>query len=163
MRLDIAKDFKFVPDAKSAHGIFADSEGTTVKSVRAIGELGRNQMLDPYFSLTGTAKNAVRVSVYNVFRNDRESYTPQQSIAPQRITTQKTKLYVLVPGSLNLSEECNDLICNQFRVAHEVEALHESTLEQPNDGTYLHAFFFYHSNNLSYREWHSRARSGSTR
>lgn len=61
MRVDVASDFKFVADANSAHGIFADPTGKTVKSIRGIGELGRNQMTDPYFSLTNMGKPGVRI------------------------------------------------------------------------------------------------------
>lgn len=59
MNLDCASDFKFVADAKSGHGVFANSDGTTVKSIRAIGQLGKDQMLNPYFTLSARDKQGV--------------------------------------------------------------------------------------------------------
>lgn len=60
MDLDKAHLFKFVPDTNSAHGVFAEPDGKTCKSVRMIGQLGNNLMLNPYFTLTARDKRGVR-------------------------------------------------------------------------------------------------------
>lgn len=59
MNLDKARSLKFVHDTNSSHGVFVDGDGNKLQTVKMIGQLGDNSMLNPYFSLTTRGKYGV--------------------------------------------------------------------------------------------------------
>lgn len=64
MDIDHIPNVKFVPDTNSPHGIFADADGKSMKTVRIIAQLGHNQMLNPYFTMTARDKSVSTITTF---------------------------------------------------------------------------------------------------